>query len=58
MSEEVRKETNRSAFSTAGYTSRILPLTKYVAELIGTMVLVLIGCGTADLIAKFLGNTI
>ena len=31
------------------------PITKYVAELIGTMVLVIIGCGVATLVTGFLG---
>lgn len=36
--------------------SEIKPLKKYAAELIGTMVLVLMGCGSAVLAGSFIGN--
>jgi len=35
----------------------ILPMKKYVAELIGTMVLVLMGCGSAVIAGSYLGGT-
>src|SRR5450759_5645538 len=35
----------------------IAPTKKYVAELIGTMVLVLMGCGSAVIAGAFLGGT-
>ena len=35
----------------------ITPTKKYVAELIGTMVLVLMGCGSAVIVGTFLGGT-
>jgi len=35
---------------------QITPMKRYTAELIGTMVLVLIGCGTAVLVTGFLGT--
>jgi len=37
-------------------TPQITPLKKYVAELIGTMVLVLIGCGAAVIAGQSIGN--
>jgi aquaporin Z len=36
---------------------QIFPIKKYIAELIGTMVLVLIGCGVAVFVTGFLGIT-
>jgi aquaporin Z len=38
-------------------TTPILPMKKYVAELIGTMVLVLMGCGSAVIAGAYLGGT-
>ncbi len=35
--------------------SEITPMKKYVAELIGTMVLVLMGCGSAVIVSNYLG---
>jgi aquaporin Z len=53
MSEEV--ENNLTEVQTPVVVSGITPLKKYTAELIGTMILVIIGCGTAVLVSKFLG---
>src|ERR1035441_10266238 len=36
----------------------ISPMKKYVAELIGTMVLVLMGCGSAVIAGSYLGGTV
>src|SRR5665647_3421033 len=37
-------------------TTPISPIKKYVAELIGTMVLVLMGCGSAVIAGFYIGN--
>ncbi len=37
-------------------TPQITPMKKYVAELIGTMVLVLIGCGSSVIASYYIGN--
>ena len=35
---------------------KITPMKRYIAELIGTMVLVLIGCGSAVIASYYVGN--
>lgn len=46
-------ETEKNTFSTP-----ISPTKKYIAELIGTMVLVLMGCGSAVIAGNYLGGTV
>ena len=55
MSEEMEKELNEVPSPPHAVPQQTLPLAKYVAELIGTLVLVFVGCGSAVLTAKFLG---
>ena len=38
-------------------TPQINPVKKYIAELIGTMVLVLMGCGSAVIASYYLGKS-
>lgn len=40
----------------ASVPTEIKPLTRYIAELIGTMVLVLMGCGSAVIASYYIGN--
>jgi aquaporin Z len=40
----------------ASVPTQIKPLTRYLAELIGTMVLVLMGCGSAVIASYYIGN--
>ncbi len=55
MGEEVERKMTEVPSPPQAVPQQTLPLTKYVAELIGTMVLVFVGCGSAVLTAKFLG---
>ena len=55
MSEE-SENTLMEVFSPLPVVSEIAPIKKYTAELIGTMILVLIGCGTA-VVVTMLGVT-
>jgi len=55
MSEE-SENTLMEVFSPPPVVSEIAPIKKYTAELIGTMILVLIGCGTA-VVVTMLGVT-
>jgi aquaporin Z len=54
MGEVEKKMTEIS--NPPGATPQINPTKKYIAELIGTMVLVLIGCGGAVIAGKYVGN--
>lgn len=54
MGEEVEKKSTEVT-SPSPAVPQIDPLKKYTAELIGTMVLVIIGCGTAVLVSNYLG---
>ncbi len=54
MGEELEKKINEVAEPPAA-VPQIIPMKKYVAELIGTMVLVLIGCGSAVIAGGYIG---
>ena len=56
MSEQVEEKITETP-SLPPAAPQIPPIKKYIAELIGTMVLVLIGCGVAVLVVGFLGIT-
>ena len=56
MSEQVEEKITETP-SLPPVAPQIPPIKKYIAELIGTMVLVLIGCGVAVLVVGFLGIT-
>jgi len=55
MGEELGKKTNEIPEPPLG-TPQINPIKKYIAELIGTMVLVLMGCGGAVIAGYYIGN--
>jgi aquaporin Z len=54
MSEQVEEKITETPSPTTA-APQISPMQKYIAELIGTMVLVLIGCGVAVFVVGFLG---
>jgi aquaporin Z len=54
LTKEERKMTESEKTT---FVTPITPTKKYVAELIGTMVLVLMGCGSAVIAGTFLGGT-
>ena len=52
---EVEKTMNKIPEPPAAVPETIAPIKKYIAELIGTMVLVLMGCGSAVIAGQILG---
>jgi aquaporin Z len=53
---EMEKTINKIPEPPAAVPETIAPMKKYLAELIGTMVLVLMGCGSAAIAGYYIGN--